>query len=116
MRYAKLIDNFPSYATNPIKINGEWWSNPPASLLLEQGFKPVVYTDKPSEHPVGKIWQEAWTEDESNIIQQWVLAQVPITEDEALTNYSNTITGAEDENLPAATETLIKLYKEGNVT
>ena len=74
MKYAKLINNYPSYAPNPMKINGEWWSNPPASLLLEQGYKPVVHTDQPTEHPVGKVWEEAWTEDEGNIIQQWVLA------------------------------------------
>jgi hypothetical protein len=114
MKYAKLINGYPAYAPNPIKINGEWWSNPPASLLLEQDYKPVVYTDQPTEHPVGKVWEEAWTEDEGNIIQQWVLVEVPITDEDALVRYANELTGAEDETLIEATETLIKTLREDN--
>ena len=116
MRYAKLKDNYPIYAPNPIKHNGLWYGNPPPEVYAAEGYKPVQFTEPPGDAPSGYQWSETWAETDNTIVQGWELAQVPITEDEALTNYSNTITGAEDENLPAATETLIKLYKEGDVT
>ena len=115
MRYAKLVDGFPVYAPNPILVDGVYIGNPPGSVYEAEGYKPVVYSDPPGEAPAGYQWSETWAETDNTIVQGWELAQVPITEDEALTNYSNTITRAEDESLPAATETLIKLYKEGNV-
>lgn len=112
MRYAKLINNYPSYAPNPIVVNDFRIGNPPASLLLEQGYKPVVYTDPPGEAPSGFQWSEIWSEDDFNIQQGWVLVEVPITDEEALVRYSNELTGAEDETLTEATETLIKHFKE----
>ena len=74
MEYAKIINGSPSFAPNPILHNGVRIGNPPPEVYAAEGYKPVVYTDKPAEHPVGKVWEEAWTEDEGNIIQQWVLA------------------------------------------
>lgn len=49
---------------------------------------------------------------------EWELVESPPlpnpepTEDEALTRYANELTGAEDETLTEATETLIKHFKE----
>lgn len=116
MKYATLINNVPVYAPNPILVNGAYIGNPPGSVYEAEGYKPVVYTEQPGDAPSGYQWSETWAETDNTIMQGWELAQVPITEDEALTNYSNKLSGKEDENLPAATETLIKLYKEGNVT
>jgi hypothetical protein len=114
MRYAKLINNRPVYAPNPIKHNGLWYGNPSGEIYEAEGYKPVVYTDIPGEAPVGYQWQETWTENENIIQQGWVLVEVPITEDEALVRYANEITGANDETLLDATETLIKIVKEDN--
>ena len=75
MRYAKLINNFPSYAPNPILVDGAYIGNPPGSVYEEQGYKPVVYSDKPADPPMGYYWAERWTEDGANIVQTWVLEQ-----------------------------------------
>ena len=112
MRYAKIINNFPVLAPNPILHNGLWYGNPPAEVLEAEGYKPVVYTDPPTEPGEGYQWSETWSETESEIVQGWVLVEVPITEEEALTRYANELTGAEDETLTEATETLIKKIME----
>lgn len=113
MNYAKLIDgDILQFAPNPIIIGDRQIGNPPAALLLEQGYKPVVYNDPPRDPPDGYDWQEVWTENEDSIQQRWVLEQVPYTEEEALVRYSNELTGASDETLVEATETLIKLKME----
>jgi hypothetical protein len=114
MRYAKLINSYPVYAHNPILHDGLWYGNPPGSVYEEQGYKPVVYADDPGEAPSGYEWRETWTEEDGNIQQGWVLVEVPITEEEALVRYANELTGAQDETLTEATETLIKIVKEEN--
>lgn len=112
MKYAKLINNSPVYATNPILHNGSYIGNPPDSVYEAEGYKPVVYSDPPGEAPAGYQWTETWSEEQGNIQQGWVLVEVPITEDEALVRYANELTGAQDETLEGATETLLKLFKE----
>lgn len=112
MNYAKLINNFPAYAPNPILVDGVYIGNPPGSVYEAEGYKPVVYSDPPSEAPAGYQWTERWSEGDGNIVQGWVLEEVPISEDEALVRYANELTGNQDETLEGATETLIKLFKE----
>lgn len=112
MRYAKLINNHPTYAPNPIKHNGLWYGNPPASVYEAEGYKPVHYTDPPTEPTEGYQWKESWSETATEIVQGWELVEVPITEEDALVRYANELTGAEDETLTEATETLIKHFKE----
>ena len=112
MKYAKLINNFPSYAPNPILVDGVYIGNPPGSVYEAEGYKPVVYSDPPGEAPAGYQWVERWSEGDGNIVQGWVLVEVPITEEEALVRYANELTGAEDETLAEATETLIKKVME----
>lgn len=112
MTYAKLISGNLSIAPNPILHNGLWYGNPPDEVYLSEGYKPVVYSDPPGDAPSGYQWSEIWSEDDFNIQQGWVLVEVPITDEEALVRYSNELTGAQDETLTEATETLIKLFKE----
>ena len=112
MDYAKLINNSPAYAPNPILIDGAYIGNPPGSVYEAEGYKPVVYSDPPGEAPAGYQWVERWSEGDGNIVQSWVLVEVPISEDEALVRYANELTGKQDETLEGATETLIKLFKE----
>ena len=113
MRYAKLIGGFPVYAPNPILIDGSYIGNPPGSVYEAEGYKPVGYSDPPGEAPAGYQWIERWSEGDGNIVQGWVLVEVPISEDEALVRYANELTGNQDDTLEGATETLIKLFKEG---
>lgn len=112
MKYAKLINDHPSYAPNPIKHDGLWYGNPPGSVYEAAGYKPVTFTEPPTEPGEGYQWSETWSETESEIVQGWVLVEVPITDEEALVRYANELTGATDETLTEATETLIKKVME----
>ena len=112
MRYGKMIDGSISYAPNPILHAGLWYGNPPGEIYETEGYKPVRYTNPPTEPSEGYQWSETWSETNTEIVQGWVLVEVPITDEEALVRYTNELTGAEDETLTEATETLIKHYKE----
>lgn len=112
MKYAKLINNFPAYAPNPILHNGLWYGNPPGEVYTAEGYKPVRYADPPTEPGEGYQWVETWSETDTEIVQGWVLVEVPISEEDALVRYSNELTGEQDETLTEATETLIKHFKE----
>lgn len=114
MRYAKLINGNLQLAPNPIYIDPWWIGNPTPEMLIAEGYKPVHYTEPPAEPGEGYQWVESWSETESEIVQGWVLVEVPITEEDALVRYANELTGAEDETLEEATETLLKIVKEGN--
>lgn len=71
MKYAKLIDGYPTCAQNPIKHNGLWYGNPPGEIYLAEGYKPVSYTDQPEPQGVGR-YVETWTETDEAIVQGWV--------------------------------------------
>ena len=75
MKYAKLINNFPTFAPNPILHNGNWIGNPSGFVYEQEGYKPVVYADQPSDPPVGYHWEETWAEEDGNIQQGWVLVE-----------------------------------------
>lgn len=114
MTYAKLIEGELIFAPNPIKVGDNYLGNPPGSIYEAEGYKVVVYADDPGDAPDGYRWEEIWTEEEGNIQQGWVLVEVPITDEDALVRYSNELTGAQDETLAEATETLIKTVLEVN--
>lgn len=83
MRYAKLINNFPVYAPNPILIDGVYIGNPPGSVYEDQGYKPVVYSDPPSDPPAGYYWAETWTEEDGQIVRVWEQVELPPEEPSA---------------------------------
>ena len=112
MKYAKLIDSKPTYAPNPILHAGLWYGNPPEEIYGAEGYKPVRYTEPPSEPTDGYQWNETWSETDTEIVQGWVLVEVPITDEDALVRYANELTGEQDETLTDATETLIKKVME----
>ena len=83
MRYAKLIDGYPQYAPNPIHYDRIWRCNPPDSVYLEQGYKPVTESPFPdTDAQPGFRWQMRWEETDEAIIQTW--EQLAIPPDEAL--------------------------------
>ena len=112
MKYAKLINGYPSYAPNPILIDDMYIGNPPGSVYEAEGYKPVVYADQPTEPGEGYQWVESWSETDTEIVQGWVLVEIPITDADALVRYANELTGGNDQTLEEATETLIKIVKE----
>ena len=67
-------------------------------------------TAPPAVDP-GYIAVPGWDEQEEKIVETWVVEFEPITEADALIRYSNELTGASDETLEDATETLIKIVK-----
>lgn len=93
MKYAKLNDGKISYAPNPIKIDGCWWSNPTAKILLAEGYKPVRYTEAPAVEP-GFVAVPGWEETAAEIVQTWAVEPEPdeISEDRAY----RIITGEEE--------------------
>ena len=111
MRYAKLIDGELILAPN--KLVGETTTvyNPTPEMLMAEGYKPVRFTDPPVV-PEGFYSAPDWEEHEDEIVQTWTVLPAPVSEEDALIRYSNEITGAEDETLPEAAETLIKSVME----
>ena len=109
--YAKLINGNLQPAPNPIYIDPYWVGNPTPEMLISAGYKPVVYTEPPETQP-GYVAVPGWEENALEIVQVWTVEQVPITEEEALVRYSNELTGASDETLTEAAETLIKTIIE----
>jgi len=111
MTYAKLIDGELIFAPNPILVDGNYIGNPPGEVYLAEGYLPVIYTDPPETEP-GYIAVSGWYDEGDAIRQVWTIVPEPITEEDALVRYANELTGAEDETLEAATETLIKKVME----
>ena len=111
MMYAKLINGNLQPAPNPIYIEPYWVGNPTPEMLIAEGYKPVVYTDPPETEP-GYIAVPGWTETAEEIVQTWTVEFEPISEGEALVRYSNELTGAQDQTIEEAAETLIKLKME----
>ena len=110
--YGKLINGNLQPAPNPIYIDPWWIGNPTPEMLISEGYKPVRFTEPPTEPREGYQWSETWSETAEEIVQDWVLVEVPITDEEALVRYANELTGAEDETLTETTETLIKKIME----
>lgn len=113
MNYAKLIDGNIVYAPRKLTVGEYTVYNPTPEMLISDGYKPVVYTEPPQTEP-GYVAVPGWYDDGDEIREVWTVVPVPITEDEALVRYSNELTGAQDETLTEATETLIKIVKEEN--
>ena len=88
MIFGKLIDGRIHLFVNPLRIDGkDVFTNDP-ELLLEHGYKEVIYTDPPDDIPEGFVPYRRWEEDERRITLVWTLvpafgeAEQLITEDE----------------------------------
>lgn len=75
MRYAKLINNSPVYAPNPILLDGFYVGNPPDGDYTKLGYKPVMYSPAPEPAEPGYYWREGWTETTNEIQQTWILEE-----------------------------------------
>lgn len=76
--YAKLQSGFLHSAPKTIVLDGKTINNPLPEELEELGYKPVVYTDMPTEVTEGKHWESEWEDGEKEIKQVWTLVDNPV--------------------------------------
>lgn len=76
--YAKLQNGFLRSAPKTIVLDGRTINNPLPEELEQIGYKPVVYTDMPTEVTEGKHWESSWEEEENAIRQVWTLVDNPV--------------------------------------
>lgn len=76
--HAKLQNGFLCSAPKIITLDGHTINNPYPEELEQLGYKPVVYTDMPTEVTEGKHWESGWTEEENTIRQVWTLVDDPV--------------------------------------
>lgn len=105
--FAKLEDGRPRYAPRRMQIGGAWVYNPTSAMLTAAGYLPVIETEPP-ETDDQHYAEPRWTEENGQIVQTWTVEEIPISDEEAITRFANSITGAYDHDLISATETLIE--------
>ena len=71
MKYAKLENGMLRYAPATIMWQGRSVNNPSCDKLLQLGYKPVIYTEKPSGN-----YSPAWQEEEKEILQIWNMSEI----------------------------------------
>lgn len=76
--YAKLENEFLRSAPKTIVLDGKTINNPLPEELEQLGYKPVAYTDMPTEVTEGKHWESGWEEEENAIRQVWKLVEDPV--------------------------------------
>lgn len=76
--YAKLKSGILRSAPKTVQWRNCTVCNPGPEQLAELGYKPVVYTDMPTEVVEGKHYESGWTEEENEIVQTWTLVDDPV--------------------------------------
>lgn len=70
--YGKLINGIIVFVPRHIPMGEYVVYNPTPEMLVEAGYKPVIYTD-PSETEPGWITVPGWTETADEIVQTWTV-------------------------------------------
>lgn len=83
MHYAKIVDGEIRFAPNKIKVNDSTIYNPPAEMLVEQGYKPVVKSEAP-DAPDGYHYDLSFEDDGDKIIFVWTLIENELSPEEIL--------------------------------
>ena len=76
MRYAKLINNYPSYAPRRLRVGETWVYNPTETQLLDAGYLPVIETEPPVTDE-RHYAEPHWTEENGQIVQSWTVVEIP---------------------------------------
>lgn len=92
MNYARLINGVILFAPNKIKDGETTIYNPPAEMLEELGYLPVVNVPCP-DAPEGYYYAHSWTEEDGTITDVWTLEEMP--EDDSPEAILNIILGGE---------------------
>lgn len=93
--YAKLENGYLRSAPKTVQWQGHTVNNPSADKLTELGYKPVLYTDMPTDAPSGQHYESGW--EEGDVIRQvWKLVDDPVypmpepTPEERISNLETT--------------------------
>ena len=76
MRYAILINDYPSYAPRRMIIGDKWVYNPTEEQLAELGYMPVVESEPPvtdEQHYAVPAWEIVNDE----IVKSWSVLELP---------------------------------------
>ena len=76
MHYCKLINGRLQYAPKKITNNNTTVYNPTASMLIADGWKPLVVTDQPAS-PTGYHLEPIYSETSDSITQDWTVVADP---------------------------------------
>ena len=77
MAFGALTDGDLCIAPKMLPGEGFRVWNPSAEMYLEQGWKPVAFTDEPQDAPKGFHYESGWEEQTDAIVQTWELAEDP---------------------------------------
>lgn len=80
--YAKMNEGGIVFAPNKLSGDGVIVYNPPAEMYLEQGWKPIEYTEQPDDPPAGYYYESGWEEQTDAIVQVWTMVPLPDDIDE----------------------------------
>lgn len=93
--HAKLQNGYLRSAPKTVQWQGHTVNNPSADKLTELGYKPVLYTDMPTDAPSGQHYESGW--EEGDVIRQvWKLVDDPVypmpepTPEERISNLETT--------------------------
>lgn len=81
MRYAKLINNYPQYAPNPIIVDGRVLGNPTDEMLAKASYLPVIETEPPEVDELHYA-EPRYVERDGQIVQEWDIVELPPEPDE----------------------------------
>lgn len=73
----KIIDGKLTYPPHRIILDGMQIFNPTETQLISAGYKPIIETDMPDDAPEGQHYEAQYTEEETQITQNWVLVDNP---------------------------------------
>ena len=76
MRYAKLVEGYPSYSPKRMVIGNDWVYNPTEEQLSELGYLPVIVSDLP-ETDEQHYAVCTWAEEDGHIVQSWTVEELP---------------------------------------
>ena len=83
MKYAKLIDGVIQFAPKKIKHDDSITYNPPAEMLIERGYKPLIETPCP-EAEEGYHYELSYADQGESIVYVWTLVEDEPTPEEIM--------------------------------
>ena len=90
MHYAKLINNYPSYAPRRMRIGDAWVYNPTGEQLLAEGYLPVSETEPPETDALHYA-EPHWTEQNNQIVQTWEVVEISASDEAGAEDYEQAL-------------------------
>lgn len=73
----KIIDGVMTYPPHRIVLDGMQIFNPTETQLISAEYKPIIETDMPDDASEGQHYEAQYTDEETQITQNWVLVDNP---------------------------------------